>query len=324
MAKVVGILKDKEVLAYDFKEMEVKGVGDYEILMTGSTEDQDRDGEVVLVDAWDLKNYKKNPVILAMHDYRQPAIARAKKIIKVDKKLQFLIEFPKEGVYDVSDVYRKLYKGGFMNASSVGFWPKAWEDGDGKKTPYRTFKETELLELSLVTVPSNFNALAEQRGIKEALAKGVLTEKDVAILKAYIKNVFKGGASGTERDELQMLEGAEIKDEGEEGEVNHMAATSQNDGRTDTEQMKKKLENDVENLKKAYNEINICVDKITETLKDLMSSVDSVKEKIEKFKIEKGLDDISHYLDIEDDEISALGADEKVADIKDVLSETFK
>lgn len=323
MAKCVGILKDKEVLAYDFKEMEVKGVGDYEILMTGSTEDQDRDGEVVLVDAWDLKNYKKNPVVLAMHDYRQPAIARAKKIIKVDKKLQFLIEFPKEGTYEVSDVYRKLYKGGFMNASSVGFWPKAWEDGDGKKTPYRTFKDTELLELSLVTVPSNFNALAEQRGIKEALAKGVLTEKDIATLKSFIKNVFKGGASGTERDELQLLEGAEIKDEAEE-ETASQTTASQNDGGTNAEQIKKKLEIDVENLKKAYNEIETYAEKINETIKKLTKGLDSLQERLEKLKTIKGLENIDHYLDLEDYESEAHGAEDTVKDIKEVLSEISK
>jgi hypothetical protein len=85
----------------------------------------------------------------------------------------FRIEFSEEGINPEADIYRKLYKTGFMNASSVGFQPKEWEDGDGKKTPYRTFKKQELLELSLVSVPANSDALVT------AKSKGIVSSEEL-------------------------------------------------------------------------------------------------------------------------------------------------
>ena len=155
------------------KDYDGKALGDLEIEMIGSTESQDRDGESIDIKAWDLKNFKKNPVILPQHDYRKPAIGKASSIKIVDGKLMFKIEFPEDGINPEADVYRKLYKSGFMNASSVGFIPKEWVDGDGKKTPFRKFTKVELLELSLVSVPSNPTALMS------AKSKGIVSDAEL-------------------------------------------------------------------------------------------------------------------------------------------------
>jgi len=155
------------------KDINGKALGEYEIEMIGSTASEDRDGESIDVKAWDLKNFKKNPVVLPQHDYRRPAIGKAKSVKVVDGKLVFKIEFPEEGINPEADIYRKLYKSGFMNSSSVGFIPKEWVDGDGKKSPYRTFTKVELLELSLVSVPSNPTALMS------AKSKGLVNDADL-------------------------------------------------------------------------------------------------------------------------------------------------
>jgi HK97 family phage prohead protease len=155
------------------KDYEGKALGDLEIEMIGSTGSVDRDGEAIDPNGWDLKAFKKNPVILAQHNYQKPPIAKAKSVKLVDGKLMFRIEFSEEGINPEADIYRKLYKTGFMNASSVGFQPKEWEDGDGKKTPYRTFKKQELLELSLVSVPANADALVT------AKSKGIVSSEEL-------------------------------------------------------------------------------------------------------------------------------------------------
>lgn len=223
MAKKVGKTEDgREVFGYDFAETKVKSIGENEIEMIGSTDYVDRDGESIDPKGWNLKNYKKNPVIIPAHDYRQPAIGRAKRIQLKDGKLIFRIEFPPEGDNPVADVYRKLYKGGFMTASSVGFIPQDWVEGDGKKgSPARTYTKAELLELSLVSVPSNPEALATQRGIKEAVSKGVLSGDDVNILKAYAEDAFQkegeedvniiGWEEAEEKAEIEGFEEAEEK-----------------------------------------------------------------------------------------------------------------
>ena len=190
MARYLGRTKeDAEIFAYDFKEVDVKAVGENEIDLIGSTEAIDRDGEVLKMDGWDLRAFKKNPVVLPGHMYWEPAIGRAKVRIE-DKKLKFRIEFPPEGINPVADVYKGLYKGGFMKASSVGFLPLEWEWGDGEKKPRRTFLKQELLEISLVSVPANPQAIVTEKGIQAALEAGKMRDNDVKILEEFIKRCF--------------------------------------------------------------------------------------------------------------------------------------
>jgi HK97 family phage prohead protease len=156
---------------------EVKKVGERQYEFTASTADMDRDGEVIDVSGWDLKNFKKNPVIMFAHDYRTLPIGRATKIGVRDGKLVNNVEFPPEGTYEFADIVERLVGAGFLKTESVGFMPKKWEDGDwteedGKGSkPRRTYTKQELLEISIVPVPSNPNALMN------AVKEGVITQK---------------------------------------------------------------------------------------------------------------------------------------------------
>lgn len=153
---------------------EVKKVGDRKYEFIASTADQDRDGEVIDVNGWDLKNFKKNPVIMFAHDYRTLPIGRATKIGVRDGKLVNNVEFPPEGTYEFADIVERLVGAGFLKTESVGFMPKKWEDGDGgEKSPRRTYTKQELLEISIVPVPSNPNALMN------AVKEGVITTKQL-------------------------------------------------------------------------------------------------------------------------------------------------
>ena len=137
---------------------EIRGIDEKERTLTAyvSTNARDRMNEVMLADGVDFSKFKKNPVVLFAHDYRQPPIGRALWIKRdgegIMSKMQFAnTEFAQE-VFS-------LYKDGFMKAFSVGFIPKEVEDGDGEKTPRRTYKKWELLEYSAVPVPANPEAL---------------------------------------------------------------------------------------------------------------------------------------------------------------------
>jgi len=153
---------------------EVKKVGERQYEFTASTADQDRDGEVIDVTGWDLKNFKKNPVIMFAHDYRTLPIGRATKIGVREGKLVNNVEFPPEGTYEFADIVERLVGAGFLKTESVGFMPKKWEDGDGgEKSPRRTYTKQELLEISIVPVPSNPNALMN------AVKEGVITTKQL-------------------------------------------------------------------------------------------------------------------------------------------------
>lgn len=151
---------------------EVKEVSDRVLQLIGSTEKQDRDGEVIKADGWDLKQYKKNPVIMWAHRYDQPPIGKALNVKVIDGKLTFKVEFADAETYEFADTIYKLFKGGFLNATSVGFVPLEWEDGDGEKNPKRIYTKQELLELSAVPVPSNPEALVTAR------EQGLITVKE--------------------------------------------------------------------------------------------------------------------------------------------------
>ena len=185
MAEKIGEFKDadgtmRDVLAsYGMPLAEggwIKAVDEEKriLTMTGSTEDQDRDGDIIEVRGWQLKRYKINPVFLWAHNYSSVPIGRSQKVRKMNqptKHLLFDIKFPDGGVFDFADLIFNLYTQKFINASSVGFIPYKWEDleqdseGDGPRfwMP-RKFKKQELLELSGCPVPSNPYAI--QNAIK--------------------------------------------------------------------------------------------------------------------------------------------------------------
>jgi len=158
-------------------DCEVKKVGERQYEFTASTSIQDRDGEVIDVKGWDLKNFKKNPVIMYAHDYRTLPVGRASRVwLSNNEKLKNIVEFPPEGTYEFADIVERLVNTGYLKTESVGFIPKEWNDGDGEKSPKRTYTEQELLEISIVPVPSNPDAL------REAVDGGVITTKELEII----------------------------------------------------------------------------------------------------------------------------------------------
>jgi HK97 family phage prohead protease len=127
-----------------------------------STDTVDRYNDTVSVDGWDLDNFKANPVVLWGHDGRVPAIGKALSVSVEEGKLRAVAQFAS---HPMANTVFDLIKGGFLNATSVGFFPKKWaydEERDGYD-----FLEQELFEFSVVNVPANPEAVLEavQRGI---------------------------------------------------------------------------------------------------------------------------------------------------------------
>lgn len=131
-----------------------------------STQDEDRHGDVVMQDGWDLKNFKKNPVILNSHNYGDATevIGKASNVRVEGKKLVATVTFavaenPK------AKVIFDLFANGFLNAFSVGFMVKKFKEDKDGTVNWFVIEEAELLEVSAVSVPANARALAKQKGI---------------------------------------------------------------------------------------------------------------------------------------------------------------
>lgn len=129
----------------------------------GSTATVDRYGESIDQNSWDLKHFKKNPVILWAHNLTfgedRPPIGKAMKVKVVDNALTFDIQFDMADPF-AADIFRK-YKEGFLNAFSVGFIPHTIQryTDTGEQLDAPVLRDNELLELSAVPVPANPEAL---------------------------------------------------------------------------------------------------------------------------------------------------------------------
>jgi HK97 family phage prohead protease len=173
-------LGDKEARGtnYNALDYEIKQVEGEDLTFdfVVSDESRDRQGDRILVRGWDLKNFKANPTILFGHDILMPPIGRALAVKKdiAAKQLKATIQFTDESVNPFGATIGRLFKEGFMRATSVGFVPmkmrraetEAEEDELDLGRFGVLFEKQELLEISAVPVPANPNALVEavQRG----------------------------------------------------------------------------------------------------------------------------------------------------------------
>lgn len=133
---------------------------------TITTASVDRDGDTIDPTGWDLNSYSKNPVVLWAHDYSQPPVGKAVNIQATKDGLRADVEFLPQGMSQFADMIHDMCKNGFLNATSVGFRGTEFDKSAERKSGY-DFKKQELLEFSIVPVPSNPEALA-LRGVKDA------------------------------------------------------------------------------------------------------------------------------------------------------------
>lgn len=153
-----------------------------------STEEVDRDGDILSVAGWKLNEYRKNPVILWKHDQSIPALGVATKVWKEDGKLMFTPKFAPAEVHPFADQIFKLYQLGILRAFSVRFDPYKWEDLPAKEAPKqgerqyfgRKYVSQGVLEASCVNVPANAGCLVS-REYQEMLVKSYQFET----LKGY-------------------------------------------------------------------------------------------------------------------------------------------
>lgn len=216
-----------------------------EIVGIASTDSPDRDGEVIKQDGWDLSLFKKNPVILASHNYHEFPIGKATNIKVEDNKLVFKMVLSK--ATEKAREAAELIQEGILNAFSVGFIPREF---DAEKQ--EIIKKAELLEISLVSVPANPQAIVTAKGMKDNgmskdLIKSWLTDDElkekveeiedvkkvdekVIELKDVIKEIEETKKSIERFNELTIKytsgirEDQEIGEKGEEGR-NEMVAT---------------------------------------------------------------------------------------------------
>lgn len=135
--------------------------GDFTAIASTATED--RHGEIVSVEGWDLKAFKKNPVLLWAHDHNEPAIGTASKvwIDGAGKSAKLMIKGKLHDYTEKAKAIKQMVEDGIIKTMSVGFRPIDMEEN--------VFQKQELLEVSFVNVPANSQAMVlAYKSLKEA------------------------------------------------------------------------------------------------------------------------------------------------------------
>ena len=140
--------------------VEIRKSADGQFMVVLSTDGVDRDRDIIDPQGWRLANFRLNPVVLWQHRRELPPIARAMDIRVSGSRLIASLEFPPTGVSPLADEINGLMGAGFLHSASVGFLPiqsvyNAERDG-------LDILEAELLEFSIVNIPSNAEARVQR------------------------------------------------------------------------------------------------------------------------------------------------------------------
>jgi HK97 family phage prohead protease len=177
-----------------YRQVEIRAaggneLGEREFQFIASDETPDSYGDIVRAEGWDLKRYRKNPIVLFNHSSNVP-VGYSPKTVVEGKQLLAHVKLADEGTSEFIDTLYKLMKQRIVRAMSVGFQATAdvniMRDKDGNFLGLE-FNGQELLENSIVSVPANPNALslAKSWGVRDStLAR--MVERD-AFVQASIR-----------------------------------------------------------------------------------------------------------------------------------------
>ena len=160
----------------------------------------DRSGEVILQDGLNLDDYLKNPIMCWGHDYSIPAIAKITELQKSNNATYAKVKF---GSGKTCQDYYNLVKEGILSACSIGF-VSTREIVKGTREFVNFIKENSvkyglsnienikkiitestMLELSLVNIPCNQNALVVMKSLN---IEDDLTNKIIKANKWEVKS----------------------------------------------------------------------------------------------------------------------------------------
>ncbi|TWA98249.1 HK97 family phage prohead protease [Gluconacetobacter diazotrophicus] len=150
--------KSSPVVTNDFSS-EIGDITENTATFIITTPTVDRAGDVVIPSGIDITNYKKNPVVLWMHDDSQLPIGKCIDITPsrdgIVATVQF-IDFSTKIVGEKAQGIFQLIKQGVLSAVSIGF---NVDECFFNEYGGLTITESELVEFSIVNIPCNAQAL---------------------------------------------------------------------------------------------------------------------------------------------------------------------
>jgi len=128
-----------------------------------------RDNDVWDMSGVDLTNYLRNPIVLKQHDPDQViGCCTSIGLLPGGDAIGCVVTFAPIGASAAADECRQLAKSGILRAFSAGVSPQEWEPlNPGEPFGAMRLVACELLEISLVAIGADPDALVTQRGYRE-------------------------------------------------------------------------------------------------------------------------------------------------------------
>jgi HK97 family phage prohead protease len=252
-----------------FKNFQAKQTTqDKPIRFVASTANPDRYGDVVDQKGWDLRAYNRNPVVLFNHNPAQMPIGKGKAYVE-NEQLMLEVEFDQKD--DMAKTIEQKVRDGYINAVSVGFQPSktiaraslpADHPYHGKSGSY--FQASELLEVSIVTIPANNEATLSKQFSREIgladVARSLIINKHIISVQELDNGNYLVEFAGHSSEDMETEEDA-MKEEDEEKAAHH-----------DEDSEEEKYQHDEDEDKAAHDEDS-------EDEKDKMKDDDEDEEK---------------------------------------------
>lgn len=166
------LVKDKLATLNDnMKDVITTDNADNSFDVIATTEDVDRDWEIIKVDGWQVDNWLKNPVVLANHWYTVENIVWKLTEFYKDSEWRMRLKW----VFSNNEMWqmvKELYNGWFLKAVSVWFIVK-----QRNETDRLIIEKAELLEVSFVAVPCNPEAISMDWKLFEKWVKAWLLKE---------------------------------------------------------------------------------------------------------------------------------------------------
>jgi HK97 family phage prohead protease len=188
-----------------------------------NNDDIDRHGTVVMPSGARTHNFEQNPVVMWQHGHGVAGsvpIGRAESIRTEDNALFAQVRFDENDSF-AREIRRKVEEG-FVNAASIGFRPSNQRSDTIDGEQVTVVDEWELVEFSMVSVPSNPSALVESRNYINTIAQRVA---DTVTEKIQRRKIYENqeeqedsAPASPSADSEESRDGAESAAEGDAGE----------------------------------------------------------------------------------------------------------
>jgi len=193
-----------------------------------STEEPDRDGDIVIQAGLDTDSFEKNPVSFFAHASYGLPLGSWEDIAKINgkpKRTEGTHVFIKQGLDPRADLVATHVQEGTLRACSIGFKPKTVRRREQAANsfgyPGYEVLEGELFECSIVSLPANASAMVKSLSQETRLGRDLLEEildtwakhpesglliPKADIEKAWREYLAKGATAVVSKDEPEVRE----------------------------------------------------------------------------------------------------------------------